>query len=646
MTTLRHIPPGGRGPLNPHSALRIAGLGLAAVVLMGILVTRLWFMQVINGQAYAQAADQNKVRTVELPAQRGDIVDRNGKLLAGVREGWDVVARPLELPEPRRHEVVNRLAPILGAKPGTIFNDLAKGEKNSPFEAVVLAADVDLATRTAVAERLRAFPGVTLEKSYVRTYPGGSRAAHILGYTGIIFAEDYARYRDKGYVGNEWVGQTGVEAVYESYLKGAKGRQEVEVNAAGQPVDRGVFRTEAPSPGDTLKLSIDLDTQKALEDQLRMRVDNSFSSDSAAGVALDPTTGQVLAMASYPTFNPEDYIRRRVARLKEYYRKGAQNMNNFAITGEYPPGSTFKPVTVASALEAGLVGPDDMIDSPPYLVLYKQKFANFQNESHGTISLPTSLEVSSDTVMYHLGDKFWKQYLDTENREPQQEWARRFGLGGRTGVDLLGERPGRIPTRAWKKEWFGPKGVYPAADRVEWKPGDNIQMSIGQGDVLATPLQMAVSTAVFANGGKLVTPSVAMQVVTPAGTLVRDLAAARPPRPLGLAPTTISRVQQGMRGAATGPEGTATAVFGPVALSNPGMVVAGKTGTAENPPREDHSWFVGYAPADKPKIVVAVVVANGGTGATQAAPAVCATMSAYLHFDPGDCGIPPDRMTN
>jgi penicillin-binding protein 2 len=629
-------PPKGRAPLTPAVAVRIAALGMVAVVLIGILLTRLWFLQVIGGQAYAQRAEENRVRTIKEPAPRGLVTDRTGRhVFAQNRPGWNVVARPAELQGARRRAVLAKLAPVLDVPLPRMTAAMAKADRDAPLEGVVLAEDVDQDLQIALAERARDFPGVTLERTYVRTYPDDTLAAHVLGYTGPIFAEDYARYREQGYVGNERVGVTGVEAKYESYLRGVKGDRRVEVTATGEPTGRGTISSTPPTPGDTLRLTIDYPTQRALEQQLRFRVTDSPTATGAAGVALDPRTGEVLAMASFPTYSPDAYARNRTRLTARYNRDERRPLFPRAIQGSYPPGSTFKAVTMSSALQLGLLRPDEGIGSPAELELYGTVFPNFRRQYHGTLSPPRAMEVSSDTFFYTLGSRFYEKRIK-EGPEFQQQWAQRFGFGRPTGIDLPGESGGRVPSEDWKEEYF-------ASDRDNnfWKPGDDINMTVGQGYLEVTPLQMAVAYAAIANGGTIPTPMIAREVVGPANQVKRRLSAATPSRTIPLSPTTLRTVREGLDLASNGPNGTATAVFSNVRATG-GVEVAGKTGTAEPGVRgeEDHSWFVGYAPYRDPRIVVAVVVEHGG------AAAVCRTMAAYLKYDPELCGIPVAEDSN
>jgi penicillin-binding protein 2 len=318
----------------------------------------------------------------------------------------------------------------------------------------------------------------------------------------------------------------------------------------------------------------------------------------------------------------------RAREIQEVLTDPANRMLNRGIGGSYPAGSTFKAVTALAGLRGGYVTPDQLVESMPVIDLYGTPFPNFRFRGHGLVNLPQAIEVSSDTYFYQLGDRFYQA-----KGSPLQEEAERFGLGSTTGVDIPGELPGLIPTPAWKRRNFaGP--AFTDLDR-SWKPGDTINLSVGQGYLGVTPLQMAVVYAAIADGGTVRTPTIGRRVLDPNGRVVKELSKGRPTRQLGLRPESLAAVREGLYRASNGPNGTATAVFG--ALPEDAKV-AGKTGTAEQSQGEDHSWFVGYAPYDDPRIAVAVVIEAGGTGSSAAAPAVCRTISAYLAFDAALCG--------
>lgn len=630
-------PPGGSGGgsplLTPGIAVRIALLGGLAVVLLGVLVVRLWFLQVVSSEQYAERAEGNRLRTVITEAPRGNILDRNGRVLVSNTPSSNLVARPRELscerPDApsceRRGRVLRALAPKLGTSVAALEAKMDAGEDS--VESVVLAQGVDSRLELYLAERRRQFPGVALRQSFERDYRRGALAAQVLGTTGAITPEQLEEYRERGYVGNESVGQTGIEAQYEEWLRGTPGRVQVEVDAAGEPVGRGIVSEIAPTPGRDVQLGIDLPTQIALERALERQVSLGLA-EGAAGVAMDPRTGEVLAIASLPDYDPSAYVEGDDEAIEKIGSDARNPLFNRAIAGAYPPGSTFKAVSAAAALRKGYVTPETLLDSPAQMELYGQEFHNFRYTSHGLVAMPRALEVSSDTYFFQIGDRFYQ-----EAGSPLQDEAARFGFGRPTGVDLPGESEGVLPTNEWKRRTFAGER-YTDFDR-QFRPGEIIQMAVGQGDLLVTPLQLARAYAALANGGTLFTPAIGRQVQTPGGEVLRRLSAGRDTADIAVTPAHLAAIRQGLLQAANGPEGTSTAVFANVPEE---FTVAGKTGTAEQVGGEDHSWFAGYAPYDDPKIVVAVIIERGGTGASSAAPAVCTTIAAKLKFDPGTCG--------
>jgi penicillin-binding protein 2 len=623
---------GGWAPaLTPSTAMRIAVLGGIALALLGLLLVRLWFLQVISGEEYAAAAEGNRLRTVVTEAPRGKVLDRNGELLVGNRTGTDLVVDPRELTGERREQVLNRLAGKLeGVAAADLVERVDAGESR-PFESVVVAQNVRPALAYYLAQRERQFPGVRLRDSYLRTYPEGRLAAHILGGTGKISAEEVDGYRRRGYEGNETVGKGGVEQEYESVLRGAPGSYTREVDASGEPTGREIVSSRAPRPGRDVQLTIDSPTQRALQDALEEQVSLNGLSTGGAGVALDPNTGEVLAMASYPDYDPSVFVNGSQKQIQDIISDPENRLLNRAIGGSYPAGSTFKPISASAGLQDGFITADELVDSPSEIELYKTIFPNFRKHSHGYVDLPTALEVSSDTYFYQLGDEFYRA-----QGSPLQEEARTFGLGGRTGLDVPGEIDGLIPDPAWKRKNFA-GAPFTDLDR-SWKPGDTINLTVGQGYVGVTPLQMAVAYGAIANGGTVYTPSIGRRVLDPNGRELQELSSGKPTHSIDVSPDHLASIREGLYMAANEPGGTSTSVFGNLPLDRK---VAGKTGTAEQVEgREDHSWFVGYAPYDDPKIVVAVVIEAAGTGSSAAAPTVCKTIAAYsdTSFDPGLCG--------
>lgn len=626
--------PGSRWRTRRHrsytrgSAARIATFGGIILACLGLLVVRLWFLQVISGERYAQQADANRLRTIRQEAPRGAIVDRDGRPLVTNRTALSVVARADAFESPRARASLRRVARILGVPPNQVIAHVREAT-GSPLEAVTLADDISVPIERYLAERKRDFPGIEMKETYRRQYPSGSSLAHVLGYTGKVTAETLKAYRAKGYLGDEVVGTSGLEARYEAYLRGSFGRAIYEVDSTGEPRSRRAISSVAPRQGNTLELSIALPTQTALANALQQQVTQAGGRAGAAGVALDPTTGEVLAIASYPTYRPDTFSRGRPQQVRRLLEDSRRPLLDRAIAGLYPAGSTFKVVTAAAALRRGFLQPLQSLSSPGELRLYGQAFRGFESRSWGEVDLRRALEVSSDTFFYQLGDRFYRDGARTD----LQDEARRFGLGKATGIDLPeGDEDGLVPDEAWKRRAF--RSSPDPLDR-SWKPGDSINLSTGQGNLLVTPLQMARAYAAIANGGRLVTPTLARRITDPSGRPLRTMSRVGPGQSLGLSAETLDALRDGLIAAANGHDGTSAAVFGRLPAS---ARVAGKTGTAENETGVDHSWYVGYAPAQSPRIVVAVIVEQGGQGANAAAPAVCQTITAYLKISAGRCG--------
>jgi penicillin-binding protein 2 len=593
---------------------------------LGILFIRLWFLQVIGGARYQEQATENRVRTIVTEAPRGVITDRNGVPLVTNRAGEDVVGRPQDLRGARGREVLARLARKLEEPPARLIKKVFAA-RATPYQSVILAEDVPRDLQLYLSERQADFPGVSLQATALRAYPLGTTAAQVLGYVGAIPPAELGRYRRQGVLDTERVGRDGIESQYQSYLRGTPGVTKVEVDAAGEPVRRKYLSSTLPQQGDKLELTLDVRVQRALEDGLRRARAQDGNVNAAAGVAMDPNTGEILGMASIPSYDPGVFVGGKPKELRHVLSDPNNPLLNRAIQGLYPAGSTFKGVSAVAALQTGKYSEGELLDAPSEIVLHKQRFKGPSGDL-GQIDLQTALEASSDTFFYQLGDRFY-----SDPGTPLQDWAERFGFGRRSGIDLPSEDSGLVPTPEWRRRYYAaPRGN--EFDRI-WFPGRTIQLAIGQEGLTITPLQLAVAYSAIANGGKVVTPSVGRRVFDQRGAELRDLVAGRPAHELGASGATLDSVRNGLRLAANGPLGTSTSVFG--ALPE-GARVAGKTGTAQNTSGIDHSWFVGYAPYYAPKILVAVIVERGGRGASAAAPVVCRTMSAYFRFGPNRCG--------
>lgn len=642
-------PSGGlnRGPrggswapnLTPRAAVRIATLGGIIVAMLGLLLVRLWFLQIISGEDYSARAQGNFLREVVVEAPRGNILAADGRVLVGNAPGKNIVAAPSELRGAQRERVLTRLARRLDeidgvrVRPAALIEAMEAAESQGQPTAVLLE-NVPPPVVRYMAERWRDYRGVSLENTWVRTYPQGRLAAHILGTTGKIGEEDLREYRRRGYSGNETIGVGGLEQQYERVLRGVPGRSVYEIEASGEPRAQPPVSTEMPRQGNDVQTSIDIDVQDALEASLARRSE-ALGSGRGAAVVLDVRTGDVVAIASYPSFDPQVFVDRRDRAIERLYTDPRQPVFNRVVQGEYPVASTFKPITAVAALRTGLITPSTLLESSATVEFYDQTFQNFRFEQHGFISLPKAIEVSSDTYFFRIGDDFYRR-----DDSRLQEESRRFGFGSPTGVDLPAESAGLVPDPTWKKRRFaGPD--FNEIDRI-WRPGDTIQLTVGQGYFQATPLQLAQSYAALANGGIVHTPTIGNTVLEPNGRALRSVSEGATSRDLDLDDGWLASIRDGVFLASNGAEGTSTSVFGGLP---DGAKVAGKTGTAETgQPAEgggftpDHSWFAGYAPADDPHYAIAVVVENAGTGSNAAAPVACETMTVVMDVDPEECG--------
>jgi penicillin-binding protein 2 len=624
-------------------ALRIGVLGIIAVVLFCALFFRLWALQVISGERYLEDAKNNQVRTFRVPAQRGTIVDRNGSVLVSNQPGTQIRLWPAAFADMSRDEIsaeFGRLSQLLGVKVRDLNKALARGRAD-PLTPVVIKTSIRDYKVNYLLEHQREFPGVQITPIQLRNYDTGSTAAQLLGYVGEIDAKQLKVRQDDGYAGGDIIGQAGVEATYDRYLRGRPGVGQVRVDAMGRVTSRQEF-SQLAQPGYSVKLTLDAGLQEAAEDAIRYGIglaheNGEYYADGGAVVAMDPRDGAIRALASSPGYDPEIFVRRGQKELKSLADPQANHPAlNRPLNGLYPPGSTFKPVTALAALEAGLVTPYEVIHCDPTFEVAGQTFSNWNTSYNQSITLVPAIAMSCDTYFYRLGMRFYET-----KGSPLQQSARRMGLGVPTGVDVGPEAEGLIPTPAWRREHFS----HPW-DRV-WHPGDSVQLSIGQGDVLATPLQMARFYSLIANGGKLVEPHVVSQIEEPspneqAPVVVRRVRP-KPPQDVGLDPVNVSIVQEGLVDAAqNGAYGTSAAVFGAFPVS-----IAGKTGTAEkwqqipgypNGKLLDQSWWCGYGPTSDAELVVCVLIENGGHGGSAAAPAAMNVFAEYFDVEPTQIG--------
>lgn len=627
---------------SDNARLRLSIIGVVVVSLFSALFARLWYLQVMDTTEFQALATQNRVRTIYEPAPRGRILDRQGRVLVENRGYQAVTVTRLEVQD--KPEVVARLAALLGVS-RTELERRINDKRYSPYKPVPVADDVPEEIVVYLREHAQDFPGVAARAVAERTYPHGTLAAHVLGYVGEINDKELKRSEGEGYRLGDDIGKSGVEQAYEADLRGTPGEVRLEVDATGK-ILAPALSSRPPVHGNDLQLTVDLDVQKLAEESLiagleaarsqrERNTGRAFVAPAGAVVVMDPRDGALLAMASNPTFLPADFVNGIRPEAFAALQDPANHypLTNRAIQGQYAPGSTFKLFTALAALRTGLIAPNTtFVDEGSYKLRScrgdKCVFRNAGNRSYGRVNLAQALTVSSDAFFYDLGANLW--FGGGPNREAIQKVARDLGLGDRTGVTLSGEMRGRVPDPESRKRAHedDPK----AFPNGGWYAGDNVNLSIGQGDMAVTPIQLASAYATFANGGTILRPRVAARVVSTDGKPVREIV----PESVGktdLDPNHRSAILQGLRSSISRPEGTGASAFLGFPLDS--FPVAGKTGTAQVIGKQDTALFVAFAPADAPQYVVAVFMEEAGFGGAVAAPVARRIMDGLAGNPPG-----------
>lgn len=524
------------------------------------------------------------------------------------RPGFAVSILPGNKPTPPA--VIAKTAAILGMDPNEVVDRL--GKSKSAFEPVRLKIDVGQHIVAAIEERRSELPGVVVEILPVRSYVHNQMGVHVFGYVSEITENELATMGSQGYRAADLIGQSGLERKYDRFIKGIDGGSQIEVDVAGRMVQ--VLAKKEPIPGNNLVLTIDYRLQKAaeeaLDEQLRYLQQQGGRRKAQAGavVVLNPKNGEVLAMASRPAFDPNQFIGGiSTKNWKAINENPFHPMDNRAIAGEYPPGSTFKIVTGTAALELKKITPDERIfDSGQHWLVPK---GNAAGEALGWINFHQALSMSDNVYFYELGNRLGIDSLE--------RYARLFGLGSYTGVDLPGESDGLVANRKYKELNY----------KEDWYLAETFDAAIGQGFQLATPLQMAVLMSEIANGGHRWRPHVVGKILSPKGELVKVMPVEETGR-IDISPETLKLVREGLRGVSEA-GGTGAGVF-----ANFPVPVAGKTGTAENPHGDDHGWFVAYGPFNDPRITVAVIIEQGGYGSTSAGPVARKILETAFNLKP------------
>lgn len=576
------------------------------ILIFAVLITRLAYLQIAQGDDYRRKSDSNHIRFMPLTAPRGLFYDRNGVPLVTNRPGFTVSLIPISGPIP--DDVIDRLAVFLSMNPDEIRQKIK--QQGNPFESIRIKNNVGQDIVTKIEEHRNDLPGVVLEIQSVRKYIYNELGAHIFGYIGEISDSELAKKKAEGYKSGDIIGEFGLEEVWDKEIRGIDGGTQEEVDAAGRPVK--MLDKKQPVLGNSLVLTIDTKIQKvaekAMDDQLNylQKKLGNVNAKAAVAVVMNPQTGEILAMVSRPAFDPNLFNGGISAKNWQMINDNPFNpMENRAIDGEYPPGSTFKIVTSTAALELGKVTPEERIfDSGHYM-----SKSNALGEALGWINFRTALAKSDNVFFYKMGERVGIDNL--------AKYARMYGLGARTGINLPDEASGLVASPEYKEK------VY----HEEWYLSETLDAAIGQGFQLVTPLQAAMVMSEVANGGHRYRPYLVSKIISPNGDIVKTFE----PEELGsvqVSERNLNLIRDALHDVAL-PGGTAAYVFDGFPIS-----IAGKTGTAENPHGDDHGWFVAYAPFDKPTIVVAVIVEQGGFGADSAGPIARKILEAALNVPP------------
>lgn len=584
---------------------RYANMLYIAVIFLCLLSLRIFYMQILKGPYYKSESDGNRMRQIPVQAARGVMYDRNGKIMAGSRSAYSIILSDVNKDKDIPEIELNRLASLLNISASEIKEKISKNKKS--FGEIVIARDVGIDVATQIEERRDEYPNFNIEVYPLRVYPLNDAGGQILGYVGEAGEED----RDSN--GNTYqlgtiIGRAGLEAQFNEYLEGTNGTKLVEVDASGHPVK--ILNGIPVTRGHNIRLTLDSRVQKAAEDAIKEQMITLGSSGSfatgASAVAMDPQTGAILAMVSWPSYDSNHFSQGISAKeWNSLITNPNHPMQNRTISSMYPPGSTFKVITGAAALEAHVMTPSEQIyDSGKHWVIDKR---NAQGEAFGWIDFYQAMAKSDNVYFYEMGRRLGIDRLAAMSRA--------FGLGKKTGIDLPGETEGNVASEEYKREVFN----------QDWYLGETFDAAIGQSYTLVTPLQMAVVYSAIANGGYRYRPYLVTRIDNFDGTPLKIYS----PEVMGTVPiskTTLETIQASILGVMK-KEGTGGFLFADYPIP-----IAGKSGTAETN-GIDNGWFIAYAPYDKPEIVVVVMFEHSGFGADSAAPVVKKMMDAYFHLD-------------
>ena len=587
---LRHLTPVQALPLRIRRAILYVGLACL------LLLLRLWYLQILEGDRYFTLSTNNRLRVRVVEAPRGFILDRHGEVMVENRPTFDLYATPEDVKNPG--EVAATLAGILNVPPADIETRLTETRARS--QPLLLRKDLDQAMMVAVEERRLDLPGINLRIRPVRAYPIAGMAAKLLGYVSEINQAQLQREEYSDFRPGESLGQSGVERRFDAFIRGVDGGEQVEVDARGRAL-RVVSRND-PRSGSNVFLTIDRRIQEAAE--------AAMAGKKGAVVAMNPTTGEILAMVSRPSFDPNMFAQRISGEdWQRIATDSAHPLQNRAFQAQYPPGSIFKLIVAIAGLESGAITPETRYSDPGYFMLGNHKFDDWKKGGHGSLDLRGAIVNSCNVYFYQAGLRTGIDEIVRVSRD--------FGLGEPPGLGLGDEAKGSLPNPHAKGRGQGP-----------WTAGNTVVSSIGQGLVVTSPMQLLAMVSAIANGGTVYRPWVVKKIVSLAGDVVEQYEP-EAIRRVDVKPETLAFVRQAMLGVVNEGTGARSKI--------PGVPIGGKTGTAQvvkkgdekrNPDVKDHAWFVSFAPVDNPKIAVVVLVENGGFGGLVAAPVAKAVYEA------------------
>ncbi|HZP42364.1 MAG TPA: penicillin-binding protein 2 [Candidatus Binatia bacterium] len=599
----------------PELQRRMGAAALVVFAMFALVAARLWYLQVERGAEMRDRSENNRLRLVRLPAARGVVYDRNGEILIDNRPSFDAVFVPEDARD--RRLVLKNLARYLGEEESVLHQRVRGPRKRPPYEGIVLRRDVDWQGVVALETHQLDLPAVSLQVAPKRYYPFGTLAAHLLGYVGEV-SESELVGGASDYRPGDLRGKAGLESAWDVELQGHAGGEEVEADALGRRVR--VIDKRPDVPGNNLTLTLDRDLQETAE--------RALGDSDGAVVALDPRNGELLVMVSHPAYDPNVFARGiRRDEWRALLQDKKHPLNNRAVQGQYPPGSTFKIAVATGALDLGIISPGFSVSCGGGLQFGGHYFHCWRKGGHGAVALHAAIVESCDVFFYQVGQRMGVDAI--------ADYAHRLGLGIPSGIALDHEKAGTIPDTQWKRERF----------HQQWFAGETLSVAIGQGYVTATPLQLAQMAAMIANGGIRYRPHYVKRVEAPDGTLRREVE----PEVLGdahLKPSTLAAIRSAMRDVVMADRGTGKKA------RVPGIEVAGKTGTAQAVgeanvaqrdarTRRDHAWFVAFAPVDEPEIAIAALVEHAGEhGGTVAAPIAQAVLARY--FTRGQAPVPPE----